>query len=228
MGWGSTMSPYVSLTARGRTIAALLVGTIVVFVGGLHASNMGFKIVYPMKAAQSGVSVLGFNMLGLPYVPEAGLVTARDLLADIGYLNVGEIDRYNRTNNQWDVYSLAIPVDFPLVPGEGYFVKMQQDLNYKIVGSHDPSVVLHLVHTGPSSLVGQNLIALPYHATAATASELFAELGYVNVAEVDRYNPASGMFDIYSLANPVDFPLVRGSAYFVKAIQDVDFIPSHY
>lgn len=206
----------------------VLTSVIILFAGGLLASNMGFKIVYPLKAQAAGVSISGFNTLGLPYVRREGIDTARTLLINIGITNVAEIDRYNRAANQYDVYSLANPVDYPLVASEGYFVKMAQDLDYHIVGSHDPGAVIHLIGQGESSVSGQNLIALPYHATAGTARELLMELGYLNVAEIDRYNRAANQYDIYSLANPVDYPLVAGEAYFVKAIHDFDFVPSHY
>lgn len=217
--------------SRKRTVVGLLLvaGVAVVLAGGLMASNMGFKLNYQLKKQAAGISLLGQNTLSLPYNRQVGINTAQDLLVDIGVTNAVEVDRYNKLANQYDVYSLANPVNYPLAAGEGYFVKANVDNSYIVVGSHDPSavIVLQAPQVGVSAL-GQNLFAPPYHATAATAQDLLLEIGFTNVAEVDRYNRAVNQFDVYSLANPSNYPLVPGESYFLKMINTINYSPSHY
>ena len=69
---------------RKRTIVAvsLITAAAVILAGGVLASNMGFKLNYPLKAA-SGTSVAGNNMLALPYNRQVGIDTAKELFLDI-------------------------------------------------------------------------------------------------------------------------------------------------
>lgn len=211
---------------RALTALVLIAGVVVVLGGGLMASNMGFKLNRALVAAAVGVSTSGNNTLGLPYNRQVGIDNASTLFGDMGFTNVQLIQRFLPASDSYQSYALASP-DFPLAAGEGYFAKMQQNLNYIIVGSHDPGAVIQLNAAGPNSASGNNFFAPPYHATASTASELFGELGFTNVQLIQRFITNGDSYQSYALASP-DFNLVPGEAYFVKMQQSLAYTPSHY
>jgi hypothetical protein len=212
---------------RALTAAILVAGLVVILGGGLTASNMGFKLNRALVAA-GPQSLTGFNTIGLPYNRQVGIDNASDLFGDIGYVNVSQIQKFVPNGDSFTGYALGSP-DFALNAGEGYFVQMSQDLNYIVVGSHDPGAQIPLEAAGVTSTSGLNFYAPPYHATSSTASELFAELGYLNVAQIQRFDsaPAGDSFASYGLGSP-DFPLNPGEAYFVQMSQSLNFTPSHY
>jgi hypothetical protein len=146
----------------------------------------------------------------------------------MGYLNVAQVQKFLPNGDAFQSYGLG-STDFPLAAGEGYFVQMIQDLNYIIVGSHDPGAAIPLNAQGATSTTGQNLFAPPYHATASMASELFGELGYLNVVAIQSFSsaPPGDSTTNYGLGS-LDFPLNPGEAYFVQMIQDLSYTPSHY
>jgi hypothetical protein len=217
-----------------RSLTVLLVaGAVVVLAGGLMASNMGFKLNRALVATSppaqegGGGSASGTQTLGLPYNPQVGLSTASDLFKDIGTTNVQRISRYRTEDDLFQVYQFAAP-DFALAAGEGLLVKMGLDLEYIVVGSHDPGAVIQLESTNPGvSASGSQLYAPPYHGTASSAKELFQELGTTNVQRISKYLTETDLYQVYQFAAP-DFPLVPGEAYLVKMGVTLAYSPSHY
>jgi hypothetical protein len=196
--------------------------------GMLVASNVGFTIVRQLKAADGGVqSLTGKNSLALPYRTRNNLTMASELLNDIGAPNVVSIQKYDPATDSLVTYTDG-GTDFPLVAGEGYFVNLSSDVSYRIFGSHDPSVIIPLKSAAnPESVSGINLISLPYHATSATASELFAEIGLSNVLSIARYVESTDSFHTYSLGAS-DFSLEKGVAYQITVPVDTSFVPNHF
>ncbi len=212
----------------GRTKTAVAIVAVLILAGGIVASNMGFRIVRPLKAADGGVqSLSGVNSLGLPYVPKPGLATVANLWDDLiaQGVDVQEIRRYDPVTDQEVVYTDGEP-DFPLQPGHGYLVQVGSDHDYTIMGSHSPGTVLTLHGPGPESVNGTHVIAMPYHALANTASDLFKEIGSPPIVNIQRYDPATDQYAIYAAGLP-DFPLVPGEAYRVKVSSRVDYVPAH-
>ena len=109
---------------------------VVLAAGGLLASNMGFKLNYPLQALQAGVSLSGTNTLALPDNRQAGVNAASSLMNDIGLANVTNVQKFLKTTDGLQVYTgrKGAGPDFALVPGEAYFVKMATTVNY--VPSH--------------------------------------------------------------------------------------------
>jgi hypothetical protein len=211
---------------RRFILAALFVAiATVVVLGGLSASSMGFKVVLHLDAAGPN-SLSGFNTLSLPFVRKPGIDTVSDLFQDIGWENVAAIQRHLPASQSFQTYSLGSP-DFPLVAGEGLFVQMINDYDYRVVGSHDPSIGIELQAGGPENLTGDNFVALPYHSPAVSASELFQEIGYENIAIIQEYVPANGNFVSYSLISS-DFAIERGEAVFLQMIRHYTWYPTHY
>jgi hypothetical protein len=213
----------------GRTKAAVAIVAVLILAGGIVASNMGFRIVRPLKAADGGVeSLSGVNSLGLPYVPKPGLATVADLWDDLVVaqgVDVLEIRRYDPITGQEVVYTDG-ESDFPLQPGEGYLVQVGSDHDYTILGSHNPGAVLILHGPGPDSVNGTQVITMPYHALARNASDLFKEIGSPPIVNIQRYDSPTDQYAVYA-AGLADFPLVPGEAYRVKVSSRVDYVPAH-
>ena len=71
---------------RNKRVAAVLLIAMaaVVAAGGLMASNMGFKLNYPIIAAGGGPgSNTGTQTIGLPYNRQVGIDTASQLLTEL-------------------------------------------------------------------------------------------------------------------------------------------------
>lgn len=206
---------------RKRTF---IVGAVALLaVGALFASNMGFKINYQLLSGSNAGSFNGTNALALPANAQTGITDAATLYNDIGSAVVTNIQRYLESNNGIEQYP---GVNFSITPGEGYFVKVNTDTNYIVVGSHDPSLGVSLESgANPNSFNGTNHIAYPYHSTASTASQLYNEIGSTVVTNIQRYVESNNGIEQYP---GVDFALTPGESYFVKVGVDVVWTASHY
>jgi hypothetical protein len=196
----------------------------VIAAGGLMASNMGFKLNYPLVAGSDPSSNSGFQSIGLPYNRQVGINDAAQLKADIeaGGVGVGSIQKYNILSDQNDPYP---PLNFSLGAGEGYLIGVTTTGCYIIVGSHDPAHTVQLRGQAVGvSNSGFQRYAHPYHGVASTAAELKAELAPQG-ASIQKYNILSDQNDPYP---PLDFPLVPGESYLVGVTGDKSFVPAHY
>lgn len=213
------------MTNKRRVTALVVIATaVVIAAGGLMASNMGFKLNYPLQAQASGISNSGFQTIGLPYNRQVGVDSASQLKADIetGGVTVGSIQKYDILSDQNAPYP---PTDFALSAGEGYLIGVTTTGSYIVVGSHDPafSVQLKAQASGVSNS-GFQRYAHPYHGVASTAAELKAEL-FPEAASIQRYDIVSDQNAPYP---PTDFTLVPGAAYLVGVTADKTFVPAHY
>jgi hypothetical protein len=217
------------VTAMALGLAAVLA------VGGLYASNMGFKLNYTLQATTAGVSKSGQTTLALPDNRQTGLGTANQLMTDITFANTQSVARWLEASDSFQAYTGRkgnVAPDFPLVTGDGYMVKMSTTTNYIVVGSHDPAFTHSLnAAAAGTSKSGQNFFAYPYHSTATTAKTLMDDIGFANVQSVARWLKASDSFQAYTGRKgnvAPDFSLVPGEAYIVKMSTAVNYIPSHY
>ena len=229
-----------------RRMAALLVVALVAIIatGGLVASNMGFKLNYPLLDATNGSSQSGTQTIGLPYNRQVGIDDASDLFRDIGTTIstcganacncLDNLQRYDSATDGNAPYACGFP-DFTLTPGEGLLVKTKTGIggDYIVVGSHNPALTINLPAPGGGSNSGTTRYTHPYHAVSATAAELMTELGGCNfISNVQRYDGASDGNAPYACGFP-DYPLVAGQAYLVQtkpatAPGGVSFVPAHY
>jgi hypothetical protein len=221
-----------------RSVLILAVGvTALLVAGGLFASNMGFKLNYTLSG--TGSSASGTNTLGLPFFRQTGLDDSLQLIQDIEQGNaalVTNVQRFLKASDGFELYDGTTPgtTPFPLAAAEGYFVKMgAANVNYIVVGSHDPGLTVTLNGTG-SSASGTNFYSYPYHSTAANAEQLIADIEQGNpalVTNVQRFLKASDGFELYDGTTPgtTPFALTPGEAYFIKVgAADVAYVPSHY
>jgi hypothetical protein len=199
--------------------------------GALVASNMGFLVWRSLSGPGAG-NPTGTNILALPYQRPAGLVDAGDLITDIGIGSVVNVQRYLEATNGLQVYTgrKGSGPDFPLASGECYFVRMSAPVDYLIGGSSIPGLALPLDPAGPGNSTGINFIALPYHRTAATASQVMGDIGFASVINVQRFVAATGGLQVYTgrKGSGPDFPLEPQECFFVRMSAFVAYVPSHY
>jgi hypothetical protein len=223
---------------RKTILAALSVVGVAVLVlaGGLMASNMGFKLNLPLVAAAGGVSASGTNYIGVPYNQQVGLVTAKDLFLDIQKGgSVQFLNQHSKLTDGFEVYTFGggtLPPDgWNLQAGEAYIAKVGTDQNYIIVGSHNPGLTISLVGAGAGSASGTNYYVHPYHGVAATARDLFLEIGG-DIQFLNQHSKLTDGFEVYTFGGgtlpPNGWNLQAGEGYIVKIGSDKDFVPQHY
>jgi len=226
-------------------VGALVAALAVVLAGGLLASNMGFKLNYTLIAAgqpvpEGGNSVNGTNDLSLPDFPQTGMITANDLRLDIGGPANGGISKLLRATNTLQTYTgKGTGIVFNLVPADGYSVRVtgSANVNYIVVGSHNPSLSHTLVAAtqpvpeGGTSVNGTNFYNFPYHSVAATANDLRLEIGAPANGGISKLLRATNTLQTYTgKGTGLNFNLVPGAAYRVRitGASNVSFVPNHY
>lgn len=218
-------------TFVGGAITALAVA---LTVGSLvTASNMGFKLNYSLSQAAAGTSKTGTNVLALPDNRQSGLNDAKNLMDDIGFAQVQNVQRFLKATDTLQVYTgrKGGGTAFPLVAGEGVYVKMNTTVNYIAVGSDDPAVAYSLNATAAgTSKTGTNFFAYNYHQTAGDAKQLMDDVGFAQVQNVQRFLKATDTLQVYTgrKGGGTAFALVPGEAYYIKMNTTVNYSPSHY
>jgi len=215
-------------------VAAL---TVLLVAGGLYASNMGFKLNYVLEGGGTNGSLNGTNSIALPFNQQTDLIDAFDLINDIGgTTTVASVAQFDRTSNGFAGYTGTSGSPFALNPGDAYMVQLQggvPSVNYIIVGSHDPGLVLSFDGGGTNgSLNGTNFYGYPYHATSTAADELITELGGTSViASIAQFDRTSNGFAGYTGTSGSPFALEPGTGYQVQlqgGVPSTTFVPSHF
>jgi len=213
-------------------LGAMAVVTAVALTGSaLVASNMGFKLNYTLS--QGGVgSNSGTNVIALPDNRQTGMADAKNLMDDIGFASTTSISKFLAATDTLQLYTgrKAGGTAFPLVAGQGLYVKMAATTNYIVVGSDDPSLAYPLLQGGVGSNSGTNFYAYNYHQTAADAKALMDDIGFANVTSISKFLKATDTLQLYTgrKAGGTAFSLVPGEAYYVKMATTVNYTPSHY
>ncbi len=203
-------------------IKSAFVGVALLASGSAFASNMGFKLVYPVSAAAAGKS--GSNWVSVPYF--SNFTTASTVFADIpGALQVSHY--LTATDTYEDYFGGAFDPNFTVAKGESLLVKVSVTGNWTIVGSHDNAfgVPLSAAAAGKS---GSNWISLPYHTNKATVSTLFAEIP--SVLQISHYLVASDTYeDYFGGAFDPNFNIGIGEGLLLKvSVTTSTWVPAHY
>jgi hypothetical protein len=215
-------------------VAALAV---LLAAGGLYASNMGFKLNYVLDGQGTNGSLNGTSTIALPFNQQTDLVDSFDLIVDIGgTTSVANVARWARGSNGFVGYTGTSGAPFALVPAEAYLVQLQASVpsvNYIIVGSHDPGLVVNFDGAGTNgSLNGTNFYGYPYHSTSTAADDLITELGgTASIANVAQWNRGTNGFVGYTGTSGAPFALVPGKGYLVQlqgGVPSISFVPSHF
>lgn len=213
-----------------RLFTVTLVVAAMLIAGVVTASNMGFKLNYSLSLTGTNT---GTNTISLPYNRQAGINTAGDLITDIGLANVANMQDWDPATDSFSVYTArkgSPDPDFNLDAGSGNFIVMTADVNYIIVGSHDPSLSVNLQDSSVT-LSGTNMFGYPYHSTAANSTDLINDIGLANVANVQNWDPATDSWAVHTgrKGSPdPQFNLDPGKAYFIVMTTTTTYTPSHY
>lgn len=223
-----------------RKYAVVAIACVAMLVaGGLFASNMGFKLNLPLDTVGTNGSASGTNTVALPYNQQTNIVNASDLRADInataGSEAILSISKFVRSSDSLLTYTGSTSAtDFAVAPGEGYRVQVASNVNYIIVGSHDPGLAVNLDTVGTNgSASGTSDFAFPYHGTASSAAELRddinAQAGGEAVLSISKFIAGSDSLLTYTgSTSATDFLLEPGRSYRVQVSSNVSYIPSHY
>lgn len=229
------------MSKKNVFVAAALAICVLSTAGVLLASNMGFKLNYALTGPSGvGGAGTGKQLLSLPYFRQTGVDNAFQLMTDIGNGSVGPIasvSKYLKATDSLQVYQgrMGSGAPFALAAGEGYIVQMNTNVNYIIVGAHDPSTSIPL--TGPAGAggagTGKQIVAPPYNATAANAFQLMTDIGggsVAPVASITKYLKPTDSLQVYQgrMGSGAPFALVPGEAYIVQMNSNVPYIASHY
>lgn len=211
---------------------AMAVVTAVALTGSaLVASNMGFKLNYSLTAAGAGTGS-GTNTLSLPDNRQTGLADAKNLMDDIGFANVSNVQKFLKATDTLQIYTGRKNggTAFPLNAGESVYVKMLTAVNYIVVGSDDPALAYGLTAAGGGTGSGTNFFAYNYHQTAVDAKALMDDIGFANVSNVQKFLKATDTLQIYTgrKNGGTAFALTPGEGYYVKMLTAVNYTPSHY
>lgn len=237
---------------KKRTLIAAALGvSVLIAFGGLYASNMGFKLNQLLQQQTVGVSATGQSQIGLPYNPQTSIANVSDLRDDInatagvpGCVGVAcavvSISRFIRSADSLQTYTGAaadIVNIYPIDGVEGQRIQVRTNVNYIIVGSHDPGRVVSLDAQGTNgSATGQTEFSFPYHGTATKASDLRSEINAASasgnaVISISRFLKSADSLQTYTGAATdtlLNFPTAPGESYRIQVNEDVAYVPSHY
>jgi hypothetical protein len=214
-----------------KTLKSAPLSASVLLIGSsVFASNMGFKLVYPLKAVSAGVHD-GTNRVSVPYFNSFATQDAAGMWADLASSNRQNIFRYNPATSTSQRYAGGGPgqVNFPLTEGEAYVVAVTADANWTIVGSHDNAFAIPLKAVSAGVHDGTNRVSIPYHTNKTDAAGIWGELPAAK-QNIFRYNPATSTSQRYAGGGPgqVNFPITIGESYVIAVTADTTWTPAHY
>ena len=202
------------LLAAGTVGAALLVGGFVI------ASNVGYKLIYPL--AHSGTLPANDFQVSVPF--STPLLVANDLfLAAPGATLVARLNAATNTFQAW--FPGFIGNNFPIVAPEGYIVRIPNGTSTSVtfVGAHNPAIVYNYNVANADFLV-----SIPYHTIWKTANDIFQATP--NALAVSRLNAATNTFQVWFpgfVGN--DFDVAIGEGYRVRVGSSPSVsVPEHF
>jgi hypothetical protein len=212
-----------------KTLKSALLSASVLLIGSsFFASNMGFKLVYPLNAAGGGND--GTNWVSVPYFNSFATQDAAGMWADLASSNRQNIYRYNPATSTYQRYAGGGlgQVNFALSEGEGYLVNVTANANWTIVGSHDNAFARPLTASGGGN-DGTNWTSIPYHTNKVDANGIWGELP-AQRQNIYRYNPATGTYQRYAGGGlgQVNFAVTIGEAYLINVTANTTWTPAHY
>ena len=200
---------------------------------GIIASNQGFRVVVPLQGPGAS-SATGTQSFCLPYLPSSNLTDAasvRDAIdAQAGAAIFVSLSRLEPTTGSRQVYDGTAPTNFQLGPGEGYLLRVTQDIDFRLLGSDDPTQVVALASQNDGATEGIDFCP-PYNGGPQTASELISDIeasgGSGSVISVERYIAATDTYQSYAgLLISNDFTIEPGQSYIVKTNRSFSYVPS--
>ncbi len=204
-------------------------------VGVAVSSNMGFILNYPLDGPGTNGSKSGTSSIAFPlHMPVDDANDVRDYVNAIEPFAFVQVSKFLQTDDSLQTYTGGSGgTNFNLESGVGYRLVTNTDVNLIVVGSHDPTK--SLTFDGPAvgiSNSGTSDFAIPYHATAETASDIRDEVNAVvpgAFVQISKFIKTDDSLRTYTGAsNATDFALVMGESYRIVVSSDVTIVWSHY
>jgi hypothetical protein len=214
-----------------KTLKSALLSAAVLLVGSTaFASNMGFKLVYPLNTVSAGVHD-GTNWVSIPYFNSfTPTQDAAAMWADLPAAKQN-IYRYDPVSSVFRRYSGGGPgqTNFAVTSGEAYLFNVTANANWTIVGSHDNALAKSLSTVSAGVHDGTNWTGVPYHTNKTDAAGLWSELPAAK-QNIYRYDPAASVFRRYSGGGPgqTNFAVTIGEAYLINVTANATWTPAHY
>jgi hypothetical protein len=217
-----------------KTLKSALLSASVLLIGSsVFASNMGFKLVYPLTATVVGVTD-GTNYVAIPYFNSFATQNAAGVFADIP--SVQSVSRWNQATSSTQRCSNATctapgNTNFALTEGEALIVRVSAAANWTIVGSHDNAYAVPLSATVVGVTDGTNTISVPYHTNKTNAAGLFGEI--TSIQSISRWNQATSSTQRCSNATctapgNTNFPVTIGEGLIIRVSAASTWTPAHY
>lgn len=187
-------------------------------------SNMIVVVAYPLDQVKFRID-FGNALLEidpeLPFVLEKGTnlwsvpmvvpgLTAKSLLAAIGP-SATSVTKLNAATGKLVSFMPNFPsiLDFPIVPGEGYYVAVKEEVSFTLIGDLTSQTVINLAK-------GTNLIGYT-GLDAVKASTLLGMVIGSNAKSITYLDSSTGKLVSYmpNFPSALDFDVVEGRAYFV-------------
>jgi hypothetical protein len=226
------LASQLSLVSRPVSLTLLGVLLCVLAAGPVPASNMGFKLEYPLV----GEGRANFISLPYRYWPDGDLSNFDQDTEDICYdfethatdpcvpTVVGQLVRVgpsrfavrnhicHTTLGLWSVYA-----------GEAIYVLTAEDCSADIVGSHDDTYSAGRGSSTIALLEGTNPVSVPYHLQAETAEELCQDFNSRypphGLGLVTRFHAQMGTAQTHPCGTAIgNFTLRRGEALFLTPV----------
>ena len=162
----------------------------------------------------------GFNLIAYPAKVPTKHATCKALLTDLARPDaIDYLDHYNPTTRQFERCTGQGDVDFPIVAGEGYVLRLKTAANLPMSGEAVcPTLTLN---------VGLNLISHPTPPLGLSCYQLLTALGSDRISVIQRYNRTRGAFEsctFYDRGDGTglqpagsDFPIRSGEGLLVHA-----------
>lgn len=236
-------------TSRQILPIVAVVAVLLVAGGVAIASNAGFKLNFQLAAAGDGQ--FGNNWISLPYFnPYNTVQDACNQLGLVNFPNAGSasfqkvIDKVTGALQTVGCGGSGSTTPGFFVPGEGVRLRVGvggafsgNPSNIIIVGSHNPTLPLHLPQAGAATVQGILWISVPYHSTWVTFQDLCDGIGLEST-----FNPVPDtVFEVLPFAGSqttracgqgsAAANLILGKSYRVRRASGqgpIDFVPAHF
>lgn len=184
------------------------------YIGGNDGS------VYQLVDRDANVKLTSqFNLFSFPGAVPANSETCQGLINTLGAdQQVDRISRFNTTTQQFESCEASGGLDFPIVSGEAYIVRIEGASNPTY--SQDP--VCPTVPLNP----GINLFGYPGFGVTPSCFRILREAGPLALSAIQRFNQDSGVFETCSFKQSseqpvgIDFPFLPGEGYMAFARTD--------
>jgi hypothetical protein len=228
----------MKLTLKSALVAAIALISVPAF-----ASNMGFKLVYPVYAFNAGVTD-GTNIVSIPFFTSYASRTAALVCGDLTVNTI--VARWNQATASQQrckcnatlngCTGIGTSVNFTFTEGESLIASTPAQFNWTVVGSHDNATPVTLYAFNAGVTDGTNFVAVPYHTNRANAAGLAAEFAPNTI--LARWNQATASQQrckvnatqngCTGIGTSTNFSVTIGEGLIITVPAQANWTPTHF